>query len=1822
MQSYAEEAARSPQGTLGRLSRRRRELTVLLETIQALTSTLDLPSILECIVHGAAKISGTGVVRLLLLDEEEKVLRYQVGVGIPPEAESDIVIPLGESFSGQVAATGKPLAVADCREDPRLLISEHITKYSLISYLGLPVKTADRIFGVLVFNTSTPRVYLPDEIALLASFASQVALTIQNANLYAAGQRQLKQLESVRKVTGEITRELDLEVLLRLLSVRAGELMGVGACAVWLWDEEARLLVPMAWDDRCEWVGGRFLRLGEGVAGAVAQRRNGVLSNDYRNSPYALPEVLRLSEISAIVAEPLVCRDRLLGVIAADNERSNRRFTKTDQETLHLFATQAAIAIENARLYGEVRRELTRRKEAEEHLRKLVRAVEQSPSIVVITDTTGAIEYVNPKFTQVTGYTLEEVRGQNPRILKSDQTAPDEYPRLWNAILAGKEWRGEFCNKKKNGDLYWEAASISSVRDQDGVITHFIAVKEDITEQKSSQRALQRYRILADQTRDVMLFIRADGRILDANQAAIGAYGYFPGKLLGLTYPDLCAPECRASAMAQMAQADAQGVLFDTVHCREDGAVFPVEVTSRSSVLDGEQVYVNIVRDITERKRAEEALRQSQALLNATQRLTKVGGWEWDVATQTMSWTEEVYRIHEFDPRELAPGSAEHIARSIECYAPEDRPVLQAAFQGCLEHGQPYDLEFPFTTARGRRLWIRTTAEAVFDQGRVARVVGNIIDITERKQAEVSLHDRTQQLEAIRAVSTEISRELGLTTLLDLITRRAAELMQSAIGVVLLWDEREQVLVPAIWNGIGDWYGDLRFGLGQGAAGAVAQRREGLIVNDYSNSPYVVPAVLEKTPLANSITEPLLYQDRLLGVINVGNKEGGQPFEEQDQEVLRLFAAQVAIAIENARLYAASERRTTELEALRDISQTIMARLELPAVLEAVVAGTMRLLNNPFAQVILWEEVNQRLVFGAAQGREAERVRRDTFELGKRAIGSVAQRREPLIVNDYQGSPYAHPDYPDVVGTITVPVLFGERLLGVLHSHTTQPGRRLTPDDLRRLQMLATQAAIAIENARLHDEATQRAQRLEMLNDVTRMLTTELDAGMVFEGILAAVQNLLPGSASRIWECPKGGDELRLVASIGLRGPEGQARLRMRAGEGLVGFVAATRQPVVSPDLAKDPRFINKAMAEAQGLVSSVVLPLIHGEVIHGVLAIATRSPHEFTDEEMGLLSSLAAQAAIAIENARLFQQEQIRLAELEAVRAVSEEITRELDLTAALQLILERALALVRGDGGTIYLWDESAQHLIPKRWYGRGDWLADIRIRLEEGVAGTVAARRQGMIVNDFRSSPYATPLWLARSQHVAALAEPLLYRERLVGVITVGRDGPDQPFTVEDQRLLRLFAAQAVIAIENARLFAEVNQSYHDLQQAQGELVRTEKLRALGQMAAGVAHDLNNVLMAILGQVELLKMEAETRGVQEALRTLETAATDGAHIVHNLQGFARQQPTGPRAACDLGGLVRETVELTRPHWKDQPQHRGVTIEVRTALPDLPPILGNPPEIREALTNLILNAVDAMPQGGTLTLATRLVPATDDGRRETGDRVTIGPPSPVPGQWIELTVADTGTGMSDEVQRKIFEPFFTSKGGHGTGLGLAIVYAIMERHRGRIEVASTLGKGTTFILLFPAAPASALTPPPVVARQQVMARRILLIDDDPLVRKTIASLLRAVGHAVTEADGGKEGLALLAELSVDLVLTDLGMPEVSGREVARITKARNPHLPIVLLTGWGDQPGVIAEHQEIADRVVGKPFRLEELLRVIAELTGGYPSRQSEGMPQKAEV
>jgi PAS domain S-box-containing protein len=368
------------------------------------------------------------------------------------------------------------------------------------------------------------------------------------------------------------------------------------------------------------------------------------------------------------------------------------------------------------------------------------------------------------------------------------------------------------------------------------------------------------------------------------------------------------------------------------------------------------------------------------------------------------------------------------------------------------------------------------------------------------------------------------------------------------------------------------------------------------------------------------------------------------------------------------------------------------------------------------------------------------------------------------------------------------------------------------------------------------------------------------------------------------------------------------------------------------------------------------------------------------------------------------------------------------------------------------------------------------------------------------------------------------------------------------------------------------------------------QSEKLKSLGELAGGVAHDFNNVLAAILGRVQLLRMHlVPMHGTQEkrksvlelqkGLEVIEKAAFDGAETVRRIQEFSRKRPDDKHFCnVDINQLIKHALEFARPRWKGEAESKGIKIAVQRELSRIPSTAGREAELREVFTNLINNALDAMPQGGCLTIKTF---------KENGS--------------IGVMIKDTGKGIPQDMQERIFDPFFTTKGPQSSGLGLSVSYGIITRHRGTITVESAEGEGTAFTITLPITEAGVIEEKPEIIPATQKRAKILVVEDEEGVRNVLHDILAEADHQVETATDGMTGIELFERKAFDLVFTDLGMPGMSGWQVAAKIKSINRKVPVALITGWHVELKESHMKDSGVDLIIKKPFAVNQVLQLV---------------------
>lgn len=566
------------------------------------------------------------------------------------------------------------------------------------------------------------------------------------------------------------------------------------------------------------------------------------------------------------------------------------------------------------------------------------------------------------------------------------------------------------------------------------------------------------------------------------------------------------------------------------------------------------------------------------------------------------------------------------------------------------------------------------------------------------------------------------------------------------------------------------------------------------------------------------------------------------------------------------------------------------------------------------------------------------------------------------------------------------------------------------------------------------------------------------------------------------------------------------------------------------------------------------------------------------------------------------------QLTRISLLNQITRAISERQDLESILNVILGELELHLPIDYGSVYLFDAQVGTLSMAAFRLRNCPQLASAISLEETMlplqqTGLQACFQGELLYGpDLAESDAPVVKKLMEKGMNSAVAVPLMVEKNLFGILIAAR-GKTNGFSIGECEFLRALSQHVALAAHQVRLHTELQKAYNELRQTQQAVMQHERLRALGQLASGIAHDINNTLSPVSGFAELLLKNEKnlSDSARKYLQHIKTASDDVAHIVTGMRDFYRKREEHqPLLPVKLNQLAQQVIELTRPRWRDISQQRGVSVDVKLDFDaNLPDITGTESELREALTNLIFNAVDAMPQGGVITVRTRMCSWA---RSRTRGRTPT---------HVALEVSDTGTGMDDETRKRCLEPFFSTKGQRGTGLGLAMAYGVVQRHDGTIEIESQPGRGTTFRLIFPVreTPKTDTIENPAIFAP-VPPLRILFVDDEPLLRELVKEILECDGHTVQVVDGGQAGVDAFRAARkegrlFDVVVTDLGMPHLDGRQLAQILKAESPSTPIIMMTGWGTLMKNEEDLPPHIDGMLNKPPKITDLQAVLRKVT-----------------
>ena len=1115
-------------------------------------------------------------------------------------------------------------------------------------------------------------------------------------------------------------------------------------------------------------------------------------------------------------------------------------------------------------------------------------------------------------------------------------------------------------------------------------------------------------------------------------------------------------------------------------------------------------------------------------------------------------------------------------------------------------------------------------------------------------------------LRLLLAAGARTGSSLTLDAPLEGAVAALVELLPEAeSAAILLHDADTGLLAPHCFVGRAADFKKVRLLPGEGVSGTAFQRQETVRTGPLGDtlapdlhatlSPQnasLLAGLDGGRSLGHSTAVPLRAGDgHLVGVLTVGS--GRAAFTDDDVRLLEGVAAQLGVALDNARLYGEVRRQAEERRLLNEFARVASSSLDLEALLDRVVAEVLSLTGAMRCRVVRHEAEADvlRVLAGRTSGGTPDHWVGNSWDIGgdlpaDRPPGGGANTRvvrtgrSVAVADTLLEPPFLARDHrvDGVRSLASVPIAVDGVVWGTLNVAFAEPGKA-TVDCVALLEGVAAHLALAVRNTRLYGEVRRQAEERRLLNEFARVASSSLDLPALLDRVTTEVLALADALRCRVVRHDPVTNTVTVMVGQQTGGePDttvGRARQIEAASANAAGLRTGRTVTV------GDTRLMQSELADrhlASGVRSLACVPITIGGTVWGMLNVAFAEPGRTTPECVALLEGVAAHLALAIHNAQLYEDAQREIAD----RAVAEQRLRESSgqrveaaerlastlgavaaaetLEGALRALLAGAHALVGGYKCVARLLDPETGTCVMHLRIDEVGRVHRWELPVSPGPGSFTTLLDGGgaaVLVEDYwalagETYPYGEDR--ARQGSRSALHVPVDAGGQRIGTLQFDHREPGY-YTREHLALAVALASQAGSVIARTRATGQLRAALAALGAAQVRLVQQERLKALGQLAAGIAHDLNNTLAPVVGFSELLLARARSasaagspltlgRPEQEWLDLLHAGALDAAEVVRRLREFYRQRDGHDAfAPVDLAAVVAQTVELTRPRWKDDAQATGRTVAVRTELAsDLPPVAGSAPELREALTNLLINAVDALPGGGVITVRTR-----------------------AEGTAVVLEVVDTGAGMDAETRGRCLEPFFTTKGETGTGLGLAMVHGTVQRHGGTLEIDSTPGTGTTVRLRLPvAAPATSMPAAgPDSAgdgggaqgagvHRPLRPLRLLVVDDEPAVRLVTAALLEADGHVVVQAQDGSGGLAALRGGCFDALVTDRAMPGgMSGEQLAAAAKALHPQLPVLLLTGYGDLMIAAGERSACVDTVLSKPVTLAALRDALEALT-----------------
>ncbi len=1575
------------------LVRQERTTAALQQVMTVVNSTLDLNAVLNAIIDRLWDVVPYDSASLLLNEQGRYRLVMTRGLAEPLEAALAEQVNDLPTIRSLLQARG-PIYIPDTHSDPRWL--GMIDNSPVRCWLGLPLfsRRQDEILGILNVDNYRPDVYSSEDIQMAYAFSTQAAAAIENARLHVEVRRRADHMAALNSVSATVSQSLDLETTLNTALDKALEVVGFEAGAISLVDEEAQDLsirVHRGWRQQ-DLASNMHLRLGQGLSGQAVVTGEVIVTGSLENeSRLAVPQV-RQEGVQAMALAPMRARGRVVGVLGVMSYEP-RTIAPQSINVIRSIADQIGVAIDNAQLFARV----TRRSQQLALLNEVAR------------DVLATLD-MSERFRRITHLIGEKFGYDSVSVFMVDLERRDLVLRSSAGGKAQQLGQRQIRQPLAEGLVGYAART--------GEIVNVPDVSQD-------PRYVAHVEAALDRTRSELAVPMKRGAdvvgVLDIEHTEPQAFSAEDADILRSLADMLLIAINNGALYDQASQRVAELTALQEVSLRVTASLdlwSVLDTIAQNALALIQSDYTHIFLYDPDKNE----LVFGAALRKDGMREPRVPYAE----SEDLTW--HVFR------------QGQPVVINDVSHDPVYRQNLNVASIAAFPLKRPDGVIGVFTMSFLEQHTF--TADDI-------RVLTLLSDLAAIAVSNARLFEQTKrQLEEIRTLH-ELSLAATASLDFELVTRHTVEALQRSlgfeyIGLFLVNDEGDYAHLFATSSLQAEYERNRFIKVGAGIVGwAIAQ---GLLINvpDVLQDPRHLPGI---SSTRSELCVPLRVGERIIGAIDVQSPRVNA-FTASDERLLMTIAGQWAVILENTKLFAAERLRREQLERLQSSAAAIAAELDLNTLLDLIVQEATRTFNAPAASLLLLNPVDQLLRIRASRGLSANfvpqlRIKPERLGWIADATGRGLKGESQLVVDlrAMEASEEHHQlfEAEDLCSLMRVPIVSRGRLIGALDVYSRSVPRRFREDEVDLAEIFTSQAAVAIENAQLLEETRRRLAEISILFEAARAGTSSLDMGQVLDRVLEVIRRSLRFETFELILFDA--DTKLLYARAGYGFDPHPPDLPMQLGEGIVGWVAQMRQSLLVNDVQQDARY-RPVVDQTQ---SELAVPLLAADRLVGVMNVESSRLNAFTPDDERLLQTLAGQLAALIENARLHEETQQRLAEVSTLYAFAEQLTTSIDLPTLLDSIVVTLKGVLHCRGVSISLLNPETQMLEIRAAAGlQPKWRQAAKLKVGEGISGKVAATAAPIYVPDASSLPdfiFFDPV--VRS----LLVVPLMVKDRVIGTLAIDQNIPDA-FSQDDERTLTIAAAQAAAAIENAQLYTDLEERAAKLEQAYKELQEVDQLK--DELVQNVSHELRTPLTFIKGYVELL-LEEDMGALNEAQRESLTIVADKTNaltrlvsdIIYLQQVEWESLQFSQQDMRDMARLALQSCEIAA-------MTSGIFLRL-DADADLSPIPVDRDRINQVFDNLLGNAIKFSPRGGTISIEVKNA-----------------------GEMIQLGVLDTGVGIPIDKLEKVFDRFYQVDGSAtrrfgGAGLGLAIARRIVEAHGGRIWVESQVGSGSAFKFTLP---------------------------------------------------------------------------------------------------------------------------------------------------------